>query len=127
MERLSVGPKRDVNFRSFRRTCLGQLSAVNPSNFKVRSGALKDFIPITFPAILGVDLSGLVAAVGSGVTKFKPGDKVFANASQTYASLCVVKEADLAPVPGSAPLIFDKVLREGDRQHENAALVYWIV
>jgi NADPH:quinone reductase-like Zn-dependent oxidoreductase len=74
-------------------------TSVNPFDFKLRSGAMKDFIPITFPAVLGVDVSGVVSAVGTGVTKFKPGDKVFAHASQTYASLCVVKETDLAHIP----------------------------
>ena len=28
-------------------------ASVNPFDFKIRSGALKDFIPTTFPAILG--------------------------------------------------------------------------
>jgi NADPH:quinone reductase-like Zn-dependent oxidoreductase len=74
-------------------------ASVNPFDFKIRSGALKDFFPIRFPAVLGLDVSGLVSAVGPGVTKFQPGDKVFAHASQTYASLCVVKEADLGHIP----------------------------
>jgi NADPH:quinone reductase-like Zn-dependent oxidoreductase len=74
-------------------------SSVNPADFKMRSGAMKDLFPITFPAVLGLDVAGVVSAVGSGVTKFKPGDKVFAHASQCYASLVVVKEADLAHIP----------------------------
>jgi NADPH:quinone reductase-like Zn-dependent oxidoreductase len=74
-------------------------TSVNPFDFKIRSGSVKDFVPVTFPAVLGLDVSGVVSAVGRGVTKFKPGDKVFAHASQTYASLCVVKEADLAHIP----------------------------
>jgi NADPH:quinone reductase-like Zn-dependent oxidoreductase len=74
-------------------------TSVNPFDFKIRSGAVKDRVPITFPAVLGFDVSGVVSAVGPGVKKFKPGDKVFAHASQTYASLCVVKEDDLAYIP----------------------------
>lgn len=74
-------------------------TSVNPWDLKLRSGAMKDFVPLTFPAVLGLDVSGVVSAVGPSVTKFKTGDKVFANASQTYASFCVVKEADLAHVP----------------------------
>jgi NADPH:quinone reductase-like Zn-dependent oxidoreductase len=74
-------------------------TSVNPFDFKLRSGAMKEFFPLTFPAVLGLDVSGIVSAVGPGVTKFKPGDKVFAPASQTYASLCVVKEANLAHIP----------------------------
>jgi NADPH:quinone reductase-like Zn-dependent oxidoreductase len=74
-------------------------TSVNPFDFKLRSGAMKDFVPLTFPAVLGVDVAGVVSSVGPGVTKFRPGDKVFANASQCYASLVIVKEADLAHIP----------------------------
>ena len=80
-------------------------SSVNPFDFKVRSGALKDFIPVRFPAILGLDLSGTVESLGPGVTTFNRGDKVFAHAFQTYAELCVVKATDLAKIPeGTDPV-----------------------
>lgn len=74
-------------------------TSVNPFDFKLRSGAMKDLFSLTFPAVLGIDVSGVVSAIGPGVTKFKPGDKVFAPASRTYASLCAVKEDDLAHIP----------------------------
>src|SRR6516165_11896886 len=74
-------------------------SSVNPFDFKLRSGVFKEFVPLTFPAILGLDVSGTVESVGLGVTTFARGDKVFAHASQTYAALCVVKAADLAKIP----------------------------
>ena len=80
-------------------------SSVNPFDFKVRSGAMKDFIPLTFPAILGVDVSGTVESVGPGATAFAPGDKVFAAASQAYAARCVVKAAILTKIPEGADLI----------------------
>jgi NADPH:quinone reductase-like Zn-dependent oxidoreductase len=80
-------------------------SSVNPFDFKVRSGAMKSFIPLTFPAILGIDVSGTVEAVGPGVTTFAPGDKVFALASQAYAERCIVKAAVLVKVPAGANLV----------------------
>src|ERR1700756_2639442 len=80
-------------------------SSVNPFDFKVRSGAMKDFIPLTFPAILGIDVSGRVEAVGAGVTGFGPGDKVFAIASQAYAPRCLVKATALAKIPDGANLV----------------------
>jgi NADPH:quinone reductase-like Zn-dependent oxidoreductase len=80
-------------------------SSVNPFDFKVRSGSLRDFIPITFPAVLGLDVSGTVESVGPGVTMFAPGDKVFAAASQTYAARCVVKAAHLVKIPEGADLV----------------------
>jgi NADPH:quinone reductase-like Zn-dependent oxidoreductase len=80
-------------------------SSVNPFDFKLRSGVFKEFVPLTFPAILGLDVSGTVESVGSGVTTFAKGDKVFALAAQTYAALCVVKATNLAKVPERADLV----------------------
>jgi NADPH:quinone reductase-like Zn-dependent oxidoreductase len=80
-------------------------SSVNPFDFKLRSGFFKDFIPLTFPAILGLDVSGTVESVGAGVTTFTRGDKVFAHASKTYAEFCLVKATNLARIPGGADLV----------------------
>jgi NADPH:quinone reductase-like Zn-dependent oxidoreductase len=80
-------------------------SSVNPFDFKVRSGSLRDFIPISFPAVLGLDVSGTVESVGPGVTTFAPGDKVFAAASQTYAAGCVVEAAHLVKIPERADVV----------------------
>ena len=74
-------------------------TSVNPFDWKVRSGAFKDMFALTFPGILGGDVSGTVEALGHGVQGFAPGDCVFGQAKQTYASLCVVKAADLARIP----------------------------
>jgi len=80
-------------------------SSINPVDYKLRSGAYKEFMPLTFPAILGHDVSGLVRSVGPGVTRFTPGDKVMALASKTYAELAVVKAAELAHVPDGLDLV----------------------
>jgi NADPH:quinone reductase-like Zn-dependent oxidoreductase len=80
-------------------------SSVNPFDFKIRSGIFKEFIPLTFPAILGLDVSGKVESVGPGVITFAKGDNVFAHAAQTYAGLCVVKAIDLAKIPAGADLV----------------------
>ena len=74
-------------------------SSINPIDLKNRSGAVKEFFPVAFPGILGLDVSGIVEAVGSGVETFVPGDKVFGHATQTYASFCVVKASELAGIP----------------------------
>jgi NADPH:quinone reductase-like Zn-dependent oxidoreductase len=80
-------------------------SSVNPFDFKVRAGVFKEFIPLTFPAILGIDVSGTVVSIGPGVTGFTAGDKVFALASQAYAELCAVKATELAKIPPQADLV----------------------
>src|SRR6516162_1833341 len=74
-------------------------TSVNPIDINRRSGVMKEFMPITFPRVLGFDVAGVVSAIGPGVARFKPGDRVFAQVSLTYASLCVVKEQDLANIP----------------------------
>jgi len=80
-------------------------ASINPIDWKMRSGAAKERFPVTFPAILGRDLSGTVRAVGPRVQGFAPGDTVFALAWQTYAELCVVKAVELAKVPDGLDLI----------------------
>jgi NADPH:quinone reductase-like Zn-dependent oxidoreductase len=74
-------------------------TSVNPFDLKMRAGVFKDVIRLTFPAILGFDVSGVVEAVGPGVESFGRGDRVFAQATHTYASLCVVKATDLVRIP----------------------------
>ena len=51
-------------------------SAVNPLDLKIRAGeAAHARHPL--PAILGIDLAGIVEEVGTGVTAFRPGDEVY--------------------------------------------------
>lgn len=74
-------------------------ASVNPVDWKRRSGAVKDRMPVEFPGILGFDMAGFVRGIGEGVKDFTEGDKVFALTAKTYAELCVVKASDLAKVP----------------------------
>ena len=53
-------------------------TSVNPADWMVRAGMVKDIIPVTFPYIPGCDLAGTVVEVGEGVTRFDPGDHVIA-------------------------------------------------
>lgn len=80
-------------------------TSVNPIDYKMRSGAVKDYFPVEFPAILGRDVAGVVRDIGPRVSGFKPGDKVMALASQTYAELVVLAAKDLALVPEKLDLV----------------------
>ena len=80
-------------------------ASVNPIDYKRRAGLTKDFYPMTFPGLIGVDMSGTVAKLGPGVEGFSVGDQVFAMADNTYAELCLVKAAALAKVPTGLDLI----------------------
>ncbi len=50
-------------------------AGVNPVDTKIRSRG--PFVPDGLPAVLGCDGAGVVEAVGSEVTRFKPGDEVW--------------------------------------------------
>jgi NADPH:quinone reductase-like Zn-dependent oxidoreductase len=80
-------------------------TSVNPLDYKRRAGLTKDFDPIQFPGLIGVDVSGTVVRVGPGVESFSIGDRVFAMADNTYAELCVVKASVLAKVPNGLDLL----------------------
>jgi NADPH:quinone reductase-like Zn-dependent oxidoreductase len=80
-------------------------TSVNPIDYKRRAGLTKDFYPMKFPSLIGVDMAGTVVKLGPGVEGFSVGDQVFAMADNTYAQLCVVKAAVLAKVPKGLDLI----------------------
>src|SRR5450432_1313915 len=74
-------------------------TSVNPIDWKIRSGARQKDIPLTLPAILGRDVSGVVRAVGSNVRTFKPGDRVIALTQRAYAELVAVEGSALTHLP----------------------------
>src|ERR1035438_7850640 len=74
-------------------------TSVNPIDWKIRSGARQKDFPLTLPAILGRDVSGVVRAVGENIRTFKPGDRVIAFAEATYAELVVVEGSLLTNLP----------------------------
>src|SRR3984893_1660514 len=80
-------------------------TSVNPIDYKRRAGLTKDFYPINFPGLMGVDIAGTVVMVGPGVEGFSRGDQVLAMAADTYAELCVVNAASLAKIPKGLDLI----------------------
>jgi NADPH:quinone reductase-like Zn-dependent oxidoreductase len=80
-------------------------TSVNPIDYKRRAGLTKDFYPLHFPGLIGVDMAGTVVKIGPGVEGFTAGDQVFAMADNTYAELCVVKAEILAKVPKGLDLI----------------------
>ncbi|GAA1826127.1 NADP-dependent oxidoreductase [Planosporangium flavigriseum] len=80
-------------------------AGVNPVDYKIRAGYLKDAFPYAFPLIPGWDVAGEVAAVGPAVTRFAVGDAVMAYARKdhiqwgTYAELVRVREEACALKP----------------------------
>jgi NADPH:quinone reductase-like Zn-dependent oxidoreductase len=79
-------------------------AALNPVDWKLRSGALKAMMPLQLPAVLGRDVSGTVLEVGQGVTRFKPGDKVIGLVNGGYAEQVVASEQAFAQLPDGLDL-----------------------
>jgi NADPH:quinone reductase-like Zn-dependent oxidoreductase len=73
--------------------------SVNPIDWKLRRGDLREMMPLEFPAILGRDLSGEVVALGEGVDGLKVGEHVFGLVNRTYAEYVVCKLEELARIP----------------------------
>jgi NADPH:quinone reductase-like Zn-dependent oxidoreductase len=79
-------------------------ASINPIDWKIRSGAVKAWIPVTFPAVLGRDASGEVVAVGDGVTAFKVGDRVLGLVNGGYAEFVTAPVENWAKVPAGLDL-----------------------
>lgn len=80
-------------------------AGVNPVDWKIREGLLKDSLQYKFPFIPGWDLSGVVEEAGPAVTRFKPSDEVFSRPDigrdGAYAEFTVVDASLLAKKPRS--------------------------
>jgi NADPH:quinone reductase-like Zn-dependent oxidoreductase len=80
-------------------------AGVNPVDWKIRAGHLKDFLPHEFPIVLGWDLAGVVERVGYSARRFKVSDEVFAYCRRpvirhgTYAEYVAIPESYLAVRP----------------------------
>lgn len=78
-------------------------AGVNPLDTKIRK--LHFYYPQNLPVILGCDAAGTVEAVGSDVTRFRPGDDVYffnnglGGAPGSYAQYTIVDEAYAAKKP----------------------------
>jgi NADPH:quinone reductase-like Zn-dependent oxidoreductase len=80
-------------------------ASVNPIDWKIRSGARQKDFPLTLPAILGRDVSGVVRAVGSNIRTFKPGDRVLALTQATYAEVVAVEGSVVTHLPEGVDLV----------------------
>ena len=80
-------------------------AGVNPVDWKIREGYLKDLFSHQFPVILGWDAAGVVEGVGNGVTRFKSGDEIFAYCRKpivhggAYAEYILLEEEHAAIKP----------------------------
>jgi alcohol dehydrogenase len=80
-------------------------ASLNPIDFKLVKGALKQISKYQLPRPFGFDASGIVLAAGAGANQFKPGDAVYARASRdtigTFAEQIALAEKLVALKPTS--------------------------
>jgi len=71
-------------------------TSVNPIDWKIRTGMLQLLTGYKFPLVLGFDISGEVVDVGTAVTRFQPGDQIYACLDNltggAYADYAVVSD-----------------------------------
>lgn len=76
-------------------------AGVNPIDWKIRAGYMKEWIPATFPLIIGQDFAGEVVERGKHATGFDIDDHVFGFAQGTYAEYAAAPVSTIAAMPES--------------------------
>jgi NADPH:quinone reductase-like Zn-dependent oxidoreductase len=84
-------------------------ASVNPIDNMIPTGLFKAVLSFQLPATLGSELAGVVTEVGSRVTRFKPGDAVFASifdlGTGSIAEFAVVPENSAALKPANLDFV----------------------
>lgn len=82
-------------------------AGVNPADWKIREGWLRQFVPFRLPHILGFDGAGTIVALGEGVSGLRIGERVVTASNQgkgawgTYAEYAVSDVDRVVPLPDS--------------------------
>jgi len=84
-------------------------AGLNPIDNMIPTGMFKPVLQFQLPATLGSDLAGIVTEVGSNVTRFKPGDAVFASifdlGTGAIAEFAVVPQSAAAMKPANMSFV----------------------
>ncbi|WP_430458135.1 NADP-dependent oxidoreductase [Rheinheimera sp.] len=111
------GKSPEIGFSKIRRPSLQPdelmvkvyAAGLNPIDNLIPSGTFKPVLHFKLPATLGSDLAGVVTAVGSQVSRFKPGDAVYASifdlGTGAIAEYAVVPEHAAALKPANLDFV----------------------
>lgn len=84
-------------------------AGLNPIDYLIPKGTFKPILRFQLPVTMGSDLAGVVVEVGNRVTRFKPGDAVFASifdlGTGALAEFAVVPESAAAPKPANLDFV----------------------
>jgi NADPH:quinone reductase-like Zn-dependent oxidoreductase len=108
------GSAKALELREIERPAIGarevlirvRAAGVNPADWAVMSGLPYIARPVyglrkPKVGVRGTDVAGQVEAVGSGVTRFKPGDEVFGASTGSYAEFAAASDDELARKPAN--------------------------
>jgi NADPH:quinone reductase-like Zn-dependent oxidoreductase len=113
-------------------------ASVNPIDFKLASGTMRQFMPINFPWIPGGDFSGVVEEVGPGVSGLKKGDAVYGDSpgggayAEFYAAPAAVvaakprqlSDVEAASVPLAAQTAWQGLFDNGHLERGETVLIH---
>ncbi len=75
-------------------------AGLNPIDWKIREGYMKNFRPVSFPLTLGQDFAGEIVAGGGDSGPFQTGERVFGFGDGTYAEFTAAAITGIAAIPG---------------------------
>src|SRR5438445_4569270 len=78
-----------------------QDAGVNPIDWKIRKGYMKQVMPANFPLTIGQDFAGEVVERGKSADQFGIGDRVFGFAQGSYAEYAAAPVSTIAAMPAS--------------------------
>lgn len=84
-------------------------AGMNPFDWKVADGALEGVVEHRFPVVMGSDGAGVVEAVGAGVSRFAPGDRVYGQFMKVALGVGSYAEYTVAPADGKLALVPDEL------------------
>jgi NADPH:quinone reductase-like Zn-dependent oxidoreductase len=74
-------------------------AGVNPIDWKIRQGFMKEVRPARFPLTIGQDFAGDIAEAGKSVDQFAAGDRVFGFAEGAYAEFAATSASSISRIP----------------------------
>jgi alcohol dehydrogenase len=87
-------------------------AGINPIDWKIREGYMKQVISLQFPSTLGMDFSGIIKQIGEDISSnYKQGDEVYGQASVTnggsgaFAEIALTNIENIALKPKSLSYI----------------------
>ena len=99
---IKITEKEKPNFEDDEVLIKSSAVSINPADIKYRKGLMQQRLPIELPYTPGLDVAGIIVAVGKNVSRLNVGDKVFGGKhGNTYAEYVTLKENVTSVIPSN--------------------------